>query len=304
MAEHEVSHFLPRRDILHPLDDEDWEIVAQGALLRVKRTIFDKRKYRPAIRGECQGFSRQSRFRMLQTIARIDWLKAGSVKLITLTYPDVCRERCYVDRSRDRYRFHRLLERALQCHVPILWRCEWKIRRSGQCSGELAPHFHFVVFTRAFVAHQIVRQLWRAVLRVDGPLATDVRRREGPSAAMYVAKYAAKLDGVPSLDIGTYHNTIKGRAWGLLRAGSIPWAPVRSLRHVSPAVVAKAHELAHRLWHGHDRLWPGSFCVLNDRVPELFEALRLIGVDSMPGPRVHWRDQEGECAGTGSDHFA
>jgi len=170
---------------------------------------------------------------MLKTIARIDWGRVPYGVFITLTYPDGYWERDYYQRTIDRSRFLRDLENHLDREVSVLWRVEWQKRKSGKLKGQIAPHLHLMCLGVRFVAADAVRQLWRGVLHVEGPLSTDVRGVTGKEGCgRYLAKYISKS---PSLDNAAYLNRpwMAGRNWGLTRPNLVPWADVEHDREIS-----------------------------------------------------------------------
>ena len=85
-------------------------VTAQGNLLKlsvgVKSQIFGV-----APRGRVSEFSHQSRKRMLETLARVDFRRAGFVSFITLTYPDGDGPPTAQRTSRDRNSFCKRLNR-------------------------------------------------------------------------------------------------------------------------------------------------------------------------------------------------
>jgi len=170
---------------------------------------------------------------MLKVIAKIDWGRVPYGVFITLTYPDGYWTRDYHQRTIDRSRFIRDLEKHLGREVSVLWRCEWQKRKSGQKKGEIAPHLHLMCLGVRFVAANVVRQFWRGVLQVAGPLATDVRGVTGKEGCgRYLAKYISKT---PSLDNAAYLNRpwMAGRHWGITRPSLVPWADVEHDREIS-----------------------------------------------------------------------
>lgn len=161
---------------------------------------------------------------MLKTIARIDWGKVPYGVFITLTYPDDYYNRGYYERTIDRSRFIRDLEKYADKKIPILWRCEWQRRKTGKHRGLITPHFHMLCMGLRYVPHEDVRRWWRQALCCKGPLATDVRGIKGAEGCgRYLAKYLSK---VRSLDNSAYLNKpwMNGRSWGLTRPDLVPFA--------------------------------------------------------------------------------
>lgn len=194
-----------------------WFLEMQGELTRLKAMANYRRSTFLPVRGPVGEFSRAARWRMLQALARVDWVGMGPALFVTLTYPDGLADRTYKRRTQDKYLFHRYVEKYLDCRTPMLWRCEWIERKTGPLTGYRLPHFHFVLWTKEYLPWQQVREWWGTILGYTGPLATDVRRVRGSmNVGKYAAKYAAK-SASPSLDYAAYLNTSFGRHWGWTR---------------------------------------------------------------------------------------
>lgn len=172
-------------------------------------------------RNRIHGFSERSRLRFLRAIATIDWDANGIASMITLTYPDECLPGSPYHNTMNRHRFFRDAENFLSEELPILWRCEWKKRKSGENLGMLAPHFHLIAFDDAFLTARVVKQIWTQVINAKRNVQVDVQVMEAATmAALYAAKYMSKADSdALLLDNGTYLNT--GRPWGMHRAQRI-----------------------------------------------------------------------------------
>lgn len=167
-------------------------------------------------------------------VAQIAWTRVGKSLFITLTYPDECIGRTAEQRTMDRHRFLRDMENHLGKEIGVVWRVEWQARKSGKMKGTMVPHVHLIAFGCGFIHWKVIRKLWRAVLAVDGPLATDVQRiKGGRDVGKYVTKYCAKLPDKPSLDNASYLNTT-GRHWGVHRKYLIPWSDRFVMKFLSP----------------------------------------------------------------------
>jgi len=218
--------------------------VIQGELMEITYVKHRKEFRFPGKRGSIKGFTPSARLRMLRTIAIVDWPRVPPSLFITLTYPDSRSGRDARTRNRDRYLFVRNMENYLNKKVGVLWRIEWKPRQSGANQGTMVPHVHLIVFDCKFIPWQRIRKWWRDVLRVDGPLCTDVQRIEGgKKVAGYVAKYCSKpMAKNPSLDIASYLNT--GRHWGICRRELIPFCQRRIHRLTDPRHIQLAENAA------------------------------------------------------------
>lgn len=201
---------------------------------------------------------------MLKEIAQIHWKDSIRYSLITLTYPDSVAFRSLEKYTVDRSRFVRDLERHVGRPLSMLWRKEWKPRQSGQHKGQMYPHWHLLCFDTPWIAHQDVRQLWRAVIAHGGSVATDIREaRSGKLAAFYASKYAAKASSC-SLDNVAYLNYRWGRPWGFLRKGGISYYEPKVIRHLTPAEFSLAKQLAAGQWKGVNRADSQGFTLFGD----------------------------------------
>lgn len=220
----------------------------------------------PAKRGTVRGFTRASRKRMLQTIATLDWEHYGPSVLVTLTYPDSHAERTPKERTRDRTRFLRDVENHLGRDVACLWRLEYKFRKSGKLTGRVVPHFHLIILGCKYLDKKVVRKLWRSILHVKGPLATDVRlKRKARNSALYAAKYTAKEDPLGALDNVSYLHS-DGRAWGLTRSKWVRFLPRLKVQSLSEEQLGRAMEVAGLLL---GRRYVGSFYLIRPNVGAL-----------------------------------
>lgn len=242
----------------------------QGTLLDVKVKLNWSRMMPPEKRGVVNGFTKPARLRMLKAIARIDWNTYGKSVFVTVTYPDAYADRTPAKRTQDRGLLIRAMEHELGGKVSILWRLEYKRRRSGACVGRLIPHFHAIVLGVPYLCQKAVRKAWRTILGHVGPLATDVRtRKSGDSTAQYLAKYAAKEQSVDALDDASYLDK-RGRAWGLTRKSLVHWAEVRTSAKLNAKQERAAMEVARHLLGRH---YTGSFFVFHHEARTLFHQI-------------------------------
>ncbi len=218
-------------------------------------------------------FSKEARLRLLKVINQVNWSLVKPSLFITLTYPDEYKDRTYETRTKDRYLFHRYVEKRLGKRIAALWRTEWQIRKSGELTGQPMPHVHMVLFSCPHIPWADVRTWWRVILGRIGPLATDVRRAtDGEHAAKYIAKYVSKLDEI-SLDVAAYLNRMSGRSWGIKRPELLPWHRQEYLVDVPPLVVEEACRLAAEVWEGVDATTPAAFTLFTSTAAAIFERL-------------------------------
>lgn len=103
------------------------------------RTIANRT---PSRRGMVESFTPASRRRFMNLLTKV---RSDSIPLlVTLTYPDE-----FPLYHQDYKRHLDLLGRRLLRHCPgasIIWKLEFKERRSGQNKGKIAPHYHLFIF--------------------------------------------------------------------------------------------------------------------------------------------------------------
>lgn len=208
-----------------PLPSVTWSVTGQGRCLEVRRHLNNFQQPDPP-RGKCVGpMSRASRMRLLRTIAKIHFGKHTHSLFITLTYPDIRRHSDYKKHTTERSLFVRYIEKYVGRQVAILWRKEWKVRKSGAAKGSLVPHYHLICFGVRYIPKEVILGWWRTILGVKGPLMTRVDGiTDGEKAARYTCKYAAKVS-LSGLDNDAYLNTLWGRPWGMHRKSKMPWCP-------------------------------------------------------------------------------
>lgn len=115
-----------------------------------------------------------------------------------------------------------------------MWRTEWEVRQSGECAGEVAPHFHMLVFNVRWVAWQSVRKWWQDVIHHPGYVRTEIRRARGArSCGHYVSKYVAKVPSDRSL-VNDLNQGATGKHYGYIRPKQIPRAIKREITDPSP----------------------------------------------------------------------
>lgn len=201
---------------------------------------------------------------MLKWISTVDWQSTGGSRFVTLTYPDCLIETTYKDRATQRYLFHRKVEECTENRVPMLWRTEWTLRKSGEYVGKLMPHHHLLLFSVGYLSNSVVREWWRKILGHDGTVSTDVRAcPEGSKVSYYVAKYSAKP---PHLDIQPYLNNMlyTGRQWGVCRRQGVPMEARICSRLLTEGEVALAKQLGKDVSSRYGEFGEGGFTVLGD----------------------------------------
>lgn len=198
-------------------------VIKTGELLEVTYVNSTPARRRPGRRKAIGDFSPSARLRMLKRMACVHWESVGPSLFVTLTYPDENAITTKEQRTRQRSRLLRDMEKYLGKEVGALWRIEWQDRKSGSLKGTMVPHVHLIVFDCKWLPWDQLSRLWQGVLAAAGPPVVDVQRIRGQrDVAKYVAKYAAKVNPAHKLVIASYLN-IEGRHWGIHRPDLIPW---------------------------------------------------------------------------------
>jgi len=164
-------------------------------------------------RGKVVGFSSGSRLRMIRKIHTIE--RAASMPhFVTLTFPDLFPT--FEDAKRKLTVLFKRWKRRWP-KTAAIWRLETVARKSGSMAGQIAPHFHLLVWGK-FDAKQ-ARDDWFEVCGSDEYAhfrhGTDVGKLmdDWKQAAAYCAKYCAKESDVASE---------AGRIWGVHNRAALP----------------------------------------------------------------------------------
>lgn len=171
-------------------------------------------------------FSRKSRKRMIETMAKIRG-DCNGMKFITLTY----RDEEYFGDSLDPSDFQAHLNTFMEeierffPNAGIIWRKEYKPRKSGDFAGKIAPHAHLIV--KDFIqndetALEWVSKRWSRITGAGGRDAlarVDVQTAKNRKHAYsYLSKYVAKVDDENETEISEFFHNHKGkigRHWGV-----------------------------------------------------------------------------------------
>jgi len=191
-------------------------ITTQGRLAKVycPRGDHDHPKNK---RGEVIGWSRGSRKRLLELLNRIH-PDSPLPLFVTLTFPDFFPDQRTARRNLDS--LSKRWERDGKGWA-FIWRMEVIRRKSGRNAGQVAPHFHLLVFTGGQLADlgQLSRDWFDVVASGDyahlraGTKAEFIRTWNG--VMHYAAKYLSKE---PEGDVPVTF----GRVWGVYNRRRIP----------------------------------------------------------------------------------
>lgn len=132
----------------NPFDEGRIEVWQGAALIKVtkqgRHIIRPENEPDRKKRGRVQEFSRSSRRRMRLLLAKVR-LEDGNLPLFgTTTYPDIFPD----DAAKFKRDMETLIER-LKHRFPfigLVWRLEFKTRKSGTNVGKVAPHFHWMLW--------------------------------------------------------------------------------------------------------------------------------------------------------------
>lgn len=145
-----LTGHISSQDPHNPFDEGQVEWWEGASLVKVikqgRHEITPEQEDKPSSskRGRITGFSRTSRRRMLLFLARVRLAEDNLPLFGTTTYPDIFPEET-AKFKRDLQAFlHRLKRRFPD--GGILWRLEFKRRKSGENVGKLAPHFHWLLW--------------------------------------------------------------------------------------------------------------------------------------------------------------
>lgn len=168
------------------------------------------------IRGTVSGFSKASRKRMIEFMAKVR--NQGTMLFLTLTYDDMAWLVKSDAHHSDLEAFRKRFERAYPTWCA-LWRVEVKTRKSGILEGQDVPHFHMLIWTNeqhgdpdrcAALFWKWGNVAWHEITGSAAPEhleygfhVTALKSRK--HAYSYVSKYVAKEDD-DTLEIG--------RRWG------------------------------------------------------------------------------------------
>ena len=138
---------ISSRNVFNPYDEGRIEVWAGAGLIKAIRQgrnkIIPENSTKQKKRGLIHGFSRSSRRRMMQFLAKVRL--DGLLPLFgTTTYPDI-----FPDEAEKFKRDLQTLIERLKRRFPLvglLWRLEFKVRKSGVNVGKVAPHFHWLLW--------------------------------------------------------------------------------------------------------------------------------------------------------------
>jgi len=195
-------------------------IEKQGQVVRMVNLTSKKAPpAKPSKRGKVTSFSRKSRRRMIDLMARLD-LKDKRVVFLTLTFH-------YTHSAQEtKAAFKRFLAHVAY-HYPNasgIWRVEFQKRST--------PHYHLILIDLPFWKHKDLRATWMKCTREDNSGARIEWIHSERMCMFYVSKYCAKTYDEESITLfinAPYQQKGEekwtGRVWGVINRCSIPFAP-------------------------------------------------------------------------------
>jgi len=214
-----MREYINRDDIRHR--NGALKIYQGGSLIECKMplswTNLDQK--RGGTRGKVKAFSDASRRRMLRLIATLE--QTRKPMWFDLTYPDE-----FFDQRLDGKqlkedhlkKFYQRLEYIFP-EVAVIWKLEYKDRKSGQHVGELFPHFHMLVWglhdENMFDLRKRIAVMWWEVCGMlsDDHLeaGTSVSRIKSYRGVFwYASKYMSKQVEKEVSEVGRWWG-VKGR---------------------------------------------------------------------------------------------
>jgi len=194
------------------------------------------------IRGEASA-SKASRKRLIEKIHTIRRDQALP-QLVTLTFPD-----WFPDTKQAKRWLDSLLKRVKRYapHVAAIWRMEMMQRKSGENKGQVAPHFHLLVW--GGLSREWLSKAWFEVCGESDyahvKYGADVIELESWAATLYPAKDMVKPSNVPE-DVHT------GRVWGIHNRAALPTAGVTDSIEVSSRQAVVLQRTMRRLQRSRD----------------------------------------------------
>lgn len=216
---------------------------------------------------------------MLSMFNQVDWHKIGRCIFITLTYPNFCRPDDHEDMSKHLHLFRRKLEKHLERKVPIVWRLEWEVRKTGPMRNFWYPHFHLMIVGVTFVHYARVNKWWREVIGHLPKTRTETRgAKDRTRCFIYITKYCAKRIG--SLVFGPYlNNPWNGRRWGVLRRELLPFHDEHSMREADWTHITDLYDYCLSKRSALNEYGNRSFTLLGDQAEEIGNFLFGLTID-------------------------
>jgi len=202
-------------------------VEAQGTVLvaRDNRRLTVLKHRAAAKRGTVRFFSKASRRRLIEAMARLDVSHARTV-FLTLTFHSVPTPH----EAKRAFKAFSMRFRRKFPEASAFWRMEPQERG--------AIHFHLLTFGMPYWSQKQIQYAWECCTGEDRSIVHVKLLRGGKKQAMaYVSKYIAKNSPVPtSLDNAAYSHgegeateEDPGRFWGYINKKCLPFAALRMI---------------------------------------------------------------------------
>ena len=161
------------------LAEPSYSLTIQGELVQLR--YRDGLVHPPprAKRSSIASLSPASRQRAYRALARVNWPDCMPGQFVTLTYPDDLIPHKPEVRTEQRARMQQYIDRFAKRPVPMFWRAEWEVRKSGMYYNSLIPHWHIMCLTINNLAKEQVREWWRTIIGSPPWVEVDVREIYG-----------------------------------------------------------------------------------------------------------------------------
>lgn len=197
-----------------------------GNLIKASLKKKDQIQVGGGKRSEIIGMSRAARRRMMFQLCMTG--KIDKPLFITLTFPDVFDRDPRVWKRHIKVFFQRVFRKFPGCSA--FWRLELKKRLSGLSTGQVAPHFHILMWGVPYLDMLgFLKTAWWDVVGSKnedhfkaGTQVQQVRKDDG--VKRYAAKYASKNEGEEENYIAAQRFGHVGRLWGKFNEEKIPWS--------------------------------------------------------------------------------
>jgi len=187
----------------------------QGDIVRQRTLGAVMRGQQKTRRGKVTAFSKKSRRRLLEYLARTE--KDTSTKVfLTLTYPSNM-----TDSMRGKAHLRAFLERVRRRwpQAACIWRIEYQERG--------AVHFHLLFFGLPYWKADNIRQVWGEIIGERNPWIHIATCRSRKKTIFYVSKYIAKTPSTAEVSLSNLPYLHEGRHWGVFNRAGVPMAVLK-----------------------------------------------------------------------------
>lgn len=251
------------------------EIETQGTLLRRRSQRYHiQGKSVNHARGAVTGFSRKSRQRLIEKMARLDVQNVRTC-FLTLTFHGTP---AMAEATRAFKQFTMRLRRLFP-RMSAMWRKEFQERG--------AAHYHLICFNMPYWKQAAIQRCWEECTRETRSIVHIKLLRNKRQAMYYVAKYIAKLphnsETTSLVNTPYQHEQVSpstGRAWGYLGKVLLPMARLRRAYIIDDDVSDYLSWSMRAMGRGKSNKYSDTLTLYSDDVLSIFEtALHLGGFE-------------------------